>query len=231
MVVDVNLPAMPRKNYQQKNKYVWNTNLSEEVFARVLLGWCDHESATETAQWVSDWALTNGHKRITRETVSRYFIELGVHLWIVSGLGGFLRGQKQHPPESIEARNWVIAELEKLHDVFTEKYSLKQLREEREARGIHWGIDANIPIAFLRFEFKRRNAFSKKWMHIYVARAFVMSALIADEGLGPEEASDRLCDWMLQLLEMYPLRKPLPSDKFLWTEGWEQGLDAFHSDR
>ena len=216
---------MPRKKYTAKNKYVWNSNISEEILLRILLGWCEHEISSETAKWVSQWASANGHNPITRESVSRYFNEFGAHLWVVSGLAGFLRGQTKYPPESIEARNYAIYQAVFLHDVVTQKVDVNILRKQRESSGIGWSVYSDLPVISLLYQLKNAKGFSKKWSHAYISRAFILSGLITSDGLTPEQAIDHFFEYMITMLEKYPLRKPFPEGEFLWSEGWDKGLD------
>ncbi|MGH1432545.1 MAG: hypothetical protein ACRBB4_15690 [Neptuniibacter sp.] len=215
---------MPRKIYKQKNRYVYNANLSEEVFLGVLEGWCHHETAADTAERVSKWALGNGDKSISRESVSKYFKELGVHLWVASGLCGFLKGQKLFAPESVEARDLAVVQVLKLYDIIAKKYDLDRLRDQRLTDGMTWSVYSDLPVMALMHEFKMTNGFPKEWTHAHISRSFILTALVTDDGLKPDEAVDTFYCYMVSFLENYPLRKPLPEDKFLWREGWSKGL-------
>jgi hypothetical protein len=72
---------MPRKIHLPQNRFCVNSRLPEPVFLVMLRGFCYGRSASNVAQVTSDWAEQNGYKKVSRETVSKYFILLGEHLF------------------------------------------------------------------------------------------------------------------------------------------------------
>lgn len=211
---------MPRRR-KHKNRYCWKSNLAEPVFLAVLNQWCKGRSAVRAAETINRWGRRRWAKPITRETVSRYFIELGVHLWIVGLSEVHLRGHGE--PSSTEALWGVYRDLWAIHDVLTQIYDLKRSREFREAHGRFWSVEAEPAVAVLIRDFTNSYGISRKWLHAYYARAYVIGSAIG-QGYSDREAVKILYDAMVAYLGEYPLRKPLPEENLHWVGAWQLGL-------
>ena len=72
---------MPRKFWKQKNRYCWNSNLSEEVFLLLLRLYCMGSTCSYAARVVERCCRRFGGTKVSRQTVNRYFLMFGDYLY------------------------------------------------------------------------------------------------------------------------------------------------------
>ena len=72
---------MPRTHWEWKNRYVWNSNLEEDVFLRILKLYCQGVTCTKAAKQLARHALMFGSRKISRQTINRYYLLLGDYLY------------------------------------------------------------------------------------------------------------------------------------------------------
>ena len=71
---------MPRAAYTPKNRYCWNSNVSEAMFLAILNQWCRGQTATKAVSVVNRWARLNGGRKVSRQTVNNYFNRIAFKL-------------------------------------------------------------------------------------------------------------------------------------------------------
>lgn len=72
---------MPRKYWQQKNRYCWNSNLDEDMFLCLVKLYCKGRSCSQAARIIRRYARKNQIKSISRQTINRYFLLFGDYLY------------------------------------------------------------------------------------------------------------------------------------------------------
>ena len=72
---------MPRKFWKQKNRYCWNSNLSEEVFLCLLRLYCTGYNCSQATRIIGRYARRYSRKRISRQTANRYYLLFGDYLY------------------------------------------------------------------------------------------------------------------------------------------------------
>ncbi|MBL4617745.1 MAG: hypothetical protein JKY46_08610 [Robiginitomaculum sp.] len=72
---------MPRKYWQQKNRYCWNSNLDEEMFLCLVKLYCKGHSCSKAARVIQRYARVKQTRTISRQTINRYFLLFGDYLY------------------------------------------------------------------------------------------------------------------------------------------------------
>jgi len=172
---------MPRKSYQPKNRFCTNSRLSEGVFLLLLRGFCYGRSASNAAQITSDWAVRNGYKKISRETVSKYFIALGSNLF-------YSYDEASEFDDDYLDTLWEMVYYE--HEVdYSEREELNQI-----------GLFAYINT--LQKMSKINNGLSKKYFKSHFGHAIFLTVASQEHG---DECTSYLYNAMINKLEKNPL--------------------------
>lgn len=77
----INDRPMPRKFWKQKNRYCWNTNLSEDIFRALLKLYCTGYSCSDAARIIERYARRYAFKKVSRQTANRYYLLFGDYLY------------------------------------------------------------------------------------------------------------------------------------------------------
>ena len=121
---------MPRKEWIQKNRYCWNSNLDEDAFLRLLRLYCAGRPCSRAARVLARYARRYDAQKVSRQTVNRYCLLFGERLYDLlpeqfkdADLGTQFRlagrGRKRIAPEQLEPPRLL---LRIAHGVLYEKF-------------------------------------------------------------------------------------------------------------
>lgn len=147
----------------------------------MLRGFCYGRSATDVAKVTSDWALKNGQKKVTRETVNRYFIALGNHLFYAYD----------------GAREFDDDYLATLRDMVYNGYEIDDTKREELGKA---GILAYINT--LQKMSKINNGLSAKHFKSHLGHAIFLTVAYQEYG---NDCTKRFYEAMIRKLEKAPL--------------------------
>lgn len=165
---------------------------------------------------------------IRRETVYKYYLDIGTYAWIVSGCAGLIdhlkqsMNRQQYDADIRAAIDWRVVHT---HEILTGRLdpSRSTLASFRP-----WStLRKEFVWTILREDFNAANGYSLKVAHGYLARAQLISnCLHADKEGGSEKlkrAAMEVKAFLSESLTRYPLRRRLPVEVFPWAEGWHTG--------
>lgn len=72
---------MPRKFWVQKNRYCWKSNLTEQEFLCLLRLYGVGYTCTKSAVIMARYARRFGCRKVSRQTINRYFLLFGDYLY------------------------------------------------------------------------------------------------------------------------------------------------------
>jgi len=208
--------AVPRP---PKNIYVRNCNLSEGVFAHILICWWKAYSAKMTAELIRK-VVPEGEGRVSRESVSRLYGEIGDHLWLLGPCDTLIRAKVRDRKLSVEdAIAEIVREQDFYYEILKKERTPHEVTLARRALGVTWSPFSDRPIELLRLMFKSCNGFTRRHMNGYMTKALMIDRNMGTDTTLPA-AMELSARSMLPLLKEYPLRAPLPRHKFPWIDQW-----------
>ena len=173
---------MPRKQYFPQNRFCVNSKLTEEVFLVMLRGFCYGRSASDVAKVTSDWAIKNGHKKVSRETVSKYFALLGQHLF-----------------DSYDDKH--IFDEDFLDDLWELIYNKRELDEETREAYSRGGMLAFINT--LQKMSKINHGLKRQHLTCYLGHAIFLTVAFQEYG---DDCTQKFYDAMQSRLEKNPIQ-------------------------
>lgn len=72
---------MPRKEWRYKNRYCWNSNLSEELFLNLLKLYCHGHNCSKATKILGRYAKRFTKETLSRQTANKYYLLFNDYLY------------------------------------------------------------------------------------------------------------------------------------------------------
>lgn len=208
---------------RQKNQFVKDCNLSEAAIKDIVFCWLLGLRAGLASEALSKEARVRKEKGISRETITRFYNEIGEHLWLLVMCGPLFAAKIQiehlSPSEAVLS---IKANLAAFHPVVQRRYSSEAMTGVLNLiRGSYWESYLG-PRVFdaLQGVYHVVRGFSPDKMHCHLTRVLFIEEYLAI-GVPLAKIPTVALEGTLDLLRSYPLRAELPRDRFPWAEHWK----------